>query len=164
MRIPFSFRAAVRLGLALILVAGSAILLSSSPQRAFRPQDKAYYADASSISYVRPGLLVKITSASIAADGTIQARFTLTDPKGIPLDRNGITTPGPISTKFVASWIPNNQRQYISYITRQVTSTIIGVTSVAQLDENIDIFGTTLSPEILKQIDVIRWELRDPAA
>ncbi|MGO9094365.1 MAG: OmcA/MtrC family decaheme c-type cytochrome [Bryobacteraceae bacterium] len=129
MRFPFSFRAALRLGLPILLVAGSAILLSSSPQRAFTTQDQAYYLDAASISYVRPGLVAKIVSASIANDGAIQARFTLTDPKGIPLDRNGIDTPGPISTKFVAAWIPNNQRQYINYITRQVTSTITNHTA-----------------------------------
>jgi len=45
----------------------------------------------------------------------------------------------------------------------QVASTIIGVTSVAQLDEDLDVWGTTLSPELLKQIDAIRWEIRDPA-
>ena len=45
----------------------------------------------------------------------------------------------------------------------QVASTIIGVTSLAQLDENLDAWGTTLSPELLKAIDAIRWELRDPA-
>jgi len=45
----------------------------------------------------------------------------------------------------------------------QVASTIIGVTSVAQLDEDIDAWGTELSPELLAQIDAIRWELRDPA-
>jgi aryl-alcohol dehydrogenase-like predicted oxidoreductase len=50
------------------------------------------------------------------------------------------------------------------YTQWRVASTIIGVTSVAQLDENMDIFGTTLSPEVLKQIGAIRWELRDPAA
>ena len=49
------------------------------------------------------------------------------------------------------------------YTKWQVASTIIGVTSVAQLDENIDVWGTTLSPELLKQIDALRWELRDPA-
>ncbi|MFM1980241.1 MAG: hypothetical protein RLZ68_1506, partial [Pseudomonadota bacterium] len=32
-----------------------------------------------------------------------------------------------------------------------------------QLDENLDAWGTMLSPEVLKQIDAIRWELRDPA-
>jgi len=44
-----------------------------------------------------------------------------------------------------------------------VASTIIGVTSVAQLDEDLDAWGTELSPELLKQIDEIRWQLRDPA-
>jgi aryl-alcohol dehydrogenase-like predicted oxidoreductase len=44
-----------------------------------------------------------------------------------------------------------------------VASTIIGVTSVAQLDEDLSAWGTTLSPEVLAQIDAIRWELRDPA-
>ena len=49
------------------------------------------------------------------------------------------------------------------YTKWQVASTIIGVTSVAQLDENLDAWGTTLSPEVLQQIDAIRWEMRDPA-
>jgi aryl-alcohol dehydrogenase-like predicted oxidoreductase len=49
------------------------------------------------------------------------------------------------------------------YTKWQVASTIIGVTSVPQLDENLDAWGTTLSSEVLKQIDAIRWELRDPA-
>ena len=44
-----------------------------------------------------------------------------------------------------------------------VTSTILGVTSVAQLDEDLNAWGTTLTPEVLAQIDAIRWELRDPA-
>lgn len=45
----------------------------------------------------------------------------------------------------------------------QVTSTIIGVTSLAQLDENLDAWATRLSPELLQAIDAIRWEIRDPA-
>ena len=49
------------------------------------------------------------------------------------------------------------------YTKWQVASTIIGVTSLAQLDANIDALGTELSPQLLKQIDVIRWEIRDPA-
>ena len=49
------------------------------------------------------------------------------------------------------------------YTKWQVASTIIGVTSVAQLDENLDAWGTTLAPEVLAAIDAIRWELRDPA-
>ena len=45
----------------------------------------------------------------------------------------------------------------------QVASTIIGVTSTAQLDEDLDAFGTTLAPEVLLAINQIRWEIRDPA-
>jgi len=49
------------------------------------------------------------------------------------------------------------------YTKWQVASTIIGVTSVAQLDENLDAWGQTLSPEVLAAVDAIRWETRDPA-
>jgi aryl-alcohol dehydrogenase-like predicted oxidoreductase len=50
------------------------------------------------------------------------------------------------------------------YTKWQVASTIIGVTSVAQLDENLQAWGTTLAPEVLAEIDKIRWDARDPAA
>lgn len=49
------------------------------------------------------------------------------------------------------------------YTRWQSASTIIGVTTKAQLDENIDAWGTVLTPELLAQIDQIRWEIRDPA-
>ncbi len=45
----------------------------------------------------------------------------------------------------------------------QVAPTIIGVTSGAQLDEDLDAWGTTLPAELLAEIDRIRWEARDPA-
>ncbi|MCU0941297.1 MAG: aldo/keto reductase [Hydrogenophaga sp.] len=45
----------------------------------------------------------------------------------------------------------------------RVASTIIGVTSVAQLDECLDAWGVELSPELLAEVDKIRWESRDPA-
>ncbi|MEY4652228.1 MAG: hypothetical protein RI884_809 [Pseudomonadota bacterium] len=50
------------------------------------------------------------------------------------------------------------------YTKWQVASTIIGVTSMAQLDEDLAAWGTTLAPELLAQIDEIRWEMRDLAA
>jgi aryl-alcohol dehydrogenase-like predicted oxidoreductase len=37
------------------------------------------------------------------------------------------------------------------------------VTTVAQLDEDLDAWGTTLPADVLAQIDQIRWEIRDPA-
>ncbi len=49
------------------------------------------------------------------------------------------------------------------YRSWRVASTIVGVTSVAQLDDNVDAWTTTLSPELLAEIDAIRWTHRDPA-
>lgn len=49
------------------------------------------------------------------------------------------------------------------YTKWQVASTIIGVTSVAQLDEDLDAWGTTLPADLLQKIDALRWENRDPA-
>ncbi|MDB5871839.1 MAG: aldo/keto reductase [Ramlibacter sp.] len=45
----------------------------------------------------------------------------------------------------------------------QSASTIIGVTTLAQLEEDLDAWGAKLSPELLAEIDKIRWEIRDPA-
>lgn len=45
----------------------------------------------------------------------------------------------------------------------RVASTIIGVTTLAQLDACIDAWDVTLSPELIEAIDAIRWTHRDPA-
>ena len=45
----------------------------------------------------------------------------------------------------------------------RVASTIIGVTTLAQLDEDIDAWNVQLSPELLAACDAIRLEMRDPA-
>lgn len=45
----------------------------------------------------------------------------------------------------------------------RVASTIIGVTSLAQLDACLDAWDVTLSPGLLEAVDRIRWEIRDPA-
>ncbi len=45
----------------------------------------------------------------------------------------------------------------------RVASTVIGITTQIQLDEDIDAWSTELSPELLAAIDRIRWEMRDPA-
>ena len=58
---------------------------------------------------------------------------------------------------------PTQMALAFCYTKWQVASTIIGVTSLAQLDEDLAAWGTTLTPEVLQAIDAIRWELRDPA-
>ena len=58
---------------------------------------------------------------------------------------------------------PTRMALAFCYTNWRVASTLIGVTSVAQLDECLDAWGTTVSPELLAAIDKIRWEIRDPA-
>lgn len=58
---------------------------------------------------------------------------------------------------------PTQMALAFCYTKWQVASTIIGVTSLAQLDECLDAWGTQLAPEVLQAIDQIRWENRDPA-
>ena len=59
---------------------------------------------------------------------------------------------------------PTRMALAFCYTKWQVASTIIGVTSMAQLDEDLQAWSTTLSPELLAQIDAIRWDMRDLAA
>ena len=58
---------------------------------------------------------------------------------------------------------PSQMALAFCYTKWQVASTIIGVTSMVQLDADLDAWGTTLSPELLAAIDAVRWEMRDPA-
>jgi OmcA/MtrC family decaheme c-type cytochrome len=105
-----------------------AALALSAPmvaQKAVAPQKpKLAYMDANAVAYIRPGVKVKIVSAAIAKDGTITTRATITDPKGLPLDRDGITTAGPVSLRFMAAYIPAGQTQYVSYTTTVLKATL----------------------------------------
>ena len=49
------------------------------------------------------------------------------------------------------------------YRSWRVASTIIGVTTLAQLDEDLDAWSVELSPELLAACDAIRLQMRDPA-
>lgn len=58
---------------------------------------------------------------------------------------------------------PTQMALAFCYTNWRVASTIIGANTIAQLDENLEAWGTTLAPELLAQIDAIRWTIRDPA-
>lgn len=139
MRFPSLPAVALRGILALGTVVGSAVLLSSSDTPVFTEKDRAYYADANLVNFVRPGLAVKILSASIESDGTIKTRFRLTDPRGLPLDMSGVATPGPVSVRIMAAYIPKGQTQYVAYTTRVQTSPI---TRVSATQASFDTGGT----------------------
>ncbi len=140
MRFRLSPAAAIRFILALVVLAGSAALISET-KSPFTTADKAYYLDENAANFIRPGLQINILSASIASDGTIQTRFKLTDPKGQPLDRAGNVTPGSISVSFIAAYIPAGKTQYVSYTTRSATSPITGATATQASGENNGTFA-----------------------
>ncbi len=112
------------------VVAAGTILLTSAPAPVFTPNQKAFYLDEQQANFIRPGLIHKILGVEIAADGTVKARIKMTDPRGVPLDREGITTPGTIAASFILATIPKGQAQYTSYTTRVQTSPITGARAV----------------------------------
>ncbi|HWR53885.1 MAG TPA: OmcA/MtrC family decaheme c-type cytochrome [Bryobacteraceae bacterium] len=126
MRVPFT-KTAVRITLGIgVLAASGLALLSSDDIPVYTTADKAYYADAETLNYIRPGLKLDILGATIGNDGTIKVRFKLADPKGVPLDRTGVETAGAITTRWVAAYIPKGQTKYVSYSAREVASTLPG--------------------------------------
>jgi OmcA/MtrC family decaheme c-type cytochrome len=128
MRMPSMVFATARIALAVLLLVGSVVLISA-PKPPFTAQDKEFYADANLVNFIRPGLQFRIVSAQIANDGTISARVRVTDPRGLGLDRLGVTTPGTVSMSFVAAYLPSPENKYTAYTTRQQTSPITGATA-----------------------------------
>ncbi len=100
----------------------------------YNSHQKAFFMDRATVEFVRPGLNITVKSAAIANDGTITTTFSVTDPSGLPLDMAGVTTPGPISLSFLAAAIPHGQEQYVSYITRPASGTVIASTNQPAAD------------------------------
>ena len=119
---------------ALGILAAAAVVAVAADRPLFRPNEKAAFADPRTISFVRPGLNILINSAEVAADGMIGVSFALTDPRGLPLDREGVSTPGAIALSFVAARIPQGQQQYVAYTTRNATGAVSGTVSQAGAD------------------------------
>ena len=117
-------------GRLIALLAVLALTLGSTPNSPYTSHEKAFFADANTVQFVRPGLVLKVTDAQIAADGTITATISMTDPAGLALDRTGVATPGAVSTSFIAATIPKAQTQYTSYTVRTKTSTINGKSAI----------------------------------
>jgi OmcA/MtrC family decaheme c-type cytochrome len=126
----------------------AALVLPSVAQVASRQVRKSGYTgnltaihlDQAQVNFVRPGVKVKIVSAGVGQDGTITARVTITDPKGLPLDKDGLNTPGAVSLRFIAAYIPAGQKEYRAYTTTTLKATIN--TNPAQIQAATDSGGT----------------------
>src|SRR5215467_11940780 len=80
--------------------------------------------NGSTTSLGKTGVVVKIQNAAIAKDGTITVRATIADPDGIPLDRLGVATAGPVTLSFICAYIPAGKTQYVSYSTTTLAATL----------------------------------------
>lgn len=109
---------------------------------AYGTHDKAYYADPKIVSFVRPGLVIKINSASISSAGAITINFNLSDPSGLPLDAAGVTTPGAVALTYFAAYIPKGQEQYVAYTTAAATGAALGTVTRPTFEEG----GGALTP------------------
>jgi OmcA/MtrC family decaheme c-type cytochrome len=144
MRIPLSVRGIKRSAAAfLVVIAGSVALMSAPKKTEFTKNDKAYYADQSLVNFVRPGLVISIVSAKIAADGTASVDYKIADPKGLPLDLAGVQTPGAVSVSFCLGYIPKGDTQFFSYTTRLKTSTFPATVGKTATQASTDSGGTT---------------------
>ena len=92
----------------------------------YTTKDKEFYLTPEQVLFIRPGLVLEIIDVVIPPDRQTEVTYTITDPAGLPLDRNGVYTPGPVSTSWVLSFIPAYEDAYIAYTTRVQTSPITG--------------------------------------
>jgi len=92
----------------------------------YTEKDSEFYLTPEQLLFIRPGLVMEITNVVIPADRQTEVTFTLSDPSGLPLDRTGVHTPGPVSTSFIHANIPAGEEGYYSYTNRVQTSPITG--------------------------------------
>ena len=107
----------------------------------YSPHEKAFYADATIIDFVNPGLTITANSATISSKGIISVTYTLSDPSGLGLDAMGATTPGAVSVSFVAAVLPHGSFDYTTYTTKAASGTVLANT----LQPSADSGGTTTS-------------------
>ena len=88
----------------------------------YEPTDKEYYLTAEQIAFIRPGLVLELSELTIPADLHPVVEFSIQDPAGLPLDIEGIYTPGPVSVTFLISRIPEGETQHVNYNTRTATN------------------------------------------
>lgn len=134
-----------------------------SPTRAnFKTSDLEYYLSDSGIAYIRPGVVIRnIKITNVVAGQKPVVEFDLTDTLGNPLDRLGVTTPGPITPAFIlVRWQPTTRTWFP--ITARIRSGVPSGTidsggtydTTQPIGHNKYTFGTTV-PSTIAQSDTL---------
>ena len=97
-----------------------------SPISLVSSHDLEFYMNPLLVDFVRPGLTVQLENPTIGSDRRLRVNVRISDNVGLPLDRNGVFSPGPVSLSFIAAHLPSENSTYVAYTTRQATSSITG--------------------------------------
>ena len=92
--------------------------------------DLEFYVSPLLVDFVRPGLTAKLEGPRIGSDGTLSVDIKIADNVGLPLDRNGVFSPGAVSLSFIAAHLPSEDATYVAYTTRPQTGSETGVTAI----------------------------------
>ena len=95
---------------------GLAIAKSAEPgQTGFTEADNEYYLTEHDLIFFQPGVEFELLDFQIPDDNQPWVRFSLTDPQGKALDRDGVETPGPIDVRMMLTFIPMGEENKVSY-------------------------------------------------
>lgn len=75
--------------------------------------DKEFYLTTEQLLFIRPGLVVEIIDVVLPSDMKLEVTYSIKDPAGLPLDHDGITTPGEVDMRFTLANIPMGQEQKV---------------------------------------------------
>ena len=104
------------LGLVLMFASSAYVSAKSTvDDGVYTQKNKEYYLTAEETSFIRPGLVMEILDIDIPADRRPFITFSMKDPGGLPLDREGIYTPGPVDVRFMLTFIPQGEEQKVTY-------------------------------------------------
>jgi OmcA/MtrC family decaheme c-type cytochrome len=128
MRIPSLGKAQIAFLALFALVAISLLTASSTPSH-LTVRDAAYYSSSTALSFARPGLTIKVVSASIDSTGVMTATMSIVDGKGIALDPTGATTPATVPVACTMAVMPSGSNDFTSYTAFPTTSSTTGASS-----------------------------------
>jgi hypothetical protein len=118
------------------LIAGAVLMMGTSSavsaksdgpgDAGYTEVNKEFYLTEAEIAFIRPGLVFEVIEIVIPSDRQPELTFKITDPGGLPLDLDGVYTPGPVSNLFTLAYIPVGEAAYIAYTTQVASSDITG--------------------------------------
>ncbi len=115
---------------ALLFAVAALTFVSAATYNRYGALDKRHFLTEEQIAFVRPGLNLDVQEIEVTDARQVRVTFTVADDRGLPLDLDGVRTPGPIRARFVLAYLPSGQDHYEAYTTRVQTSPITGDSAV----------------------------------